>query len=103
MSEIDNYPKYVCKWCAEKAGGSSPAGHIVGYHVGICPCCGHLRELAAPRDFRYPKGLKVLHEYTSAIESLGNHRHPFRDTSVEGSVGSERETEQLAPGSFSKI
>ena len=82
MPKVD-YPQYVCRECAEKAGGRIPAGHIAGHHMGICPCCGEAKSLAAPRDYRYPKELKVLYEYRPTVDILGC--GSIREPIMEGS------------------
>lgn len=78
-----------------------PAGHIATWHMGICPCCGHLRAVTQPRDFRYPK-LKVMYEYREATAAL-EHRHGGGVVNLDGVDRPERETEQPKAGPVSEI
>ena len=57
MVKID-YPAWVCSYCAEKAGGHWPKGHVATFHTGICHVCGKEIAVTEPRDWGYPK-LKV--------------------------------------------
>lgn len=99
---MSDYPNYVCTVCAIKAGGSIPIGDIASWHMGICPCCGHLRRLTSPKFFKYPK-LEVLHEYREATESLG-HRHGIpKEDDLAGSNGPEGKAEQSQERIISEI
>jgi hypothetical protein len=97
---MSDYPTFVCSFCAESAGGKMPAGHIATWHNGICPCCGHLRQLTEPRDFGYPK-LEVMHEY-AAIDIMGR-SDLERQSSLAGSEQSEGEAKQPSEGNLSEI
>ncbi|MDQ1280046.1 MAG: hypothetical protein QG670_1308 [Thermoproteota archaeon] len=94
------YPSYVCKFCAEASGGKIPEGHLSCWHNGICPCCGHLRQLTEPRDFGYPK-LEILHEY-AAIDTLGESESE-RQSCLAGGNQSEGKTKQPSEGTLSEI
>jgi hypothetical protein len=59
MKQKNNSPgrvDYVCRACAEAAGGVWPKGHYATFHAGPCPVCGNQRSLASVEDWNWPRG-----------------------------------------------
>jgi hypothetical protein len=61
------YPDFVCKECAERAGGSSKRSRalcnmVATYHMGKCDICGQEKPLTQPRDFGYPNFNNLLNK-----------------------------------------
>lgn len=62
MTKKDTYPKYVCRECALKGGGTFPKTHLATFHYAICPCCGARKAVTEPCDYNYPS-LESKFEY----------------------------------------
>ena len=49
------YPSWVCKECAETAGGRIPEDHCYTMHEDKCGVCGEVKAVTEPRDYGYPE------------------------------------------------
>lgn len=54
MSELKEYPTWVCQECGEKASKGKQKT-ISTWHEGKCDVCGETKSVTEPRDFYYPK------------------------------------------------
>lgn len=49
----------ICMDCARRLDGEMPEGHLATWNEWECGVCGKIKQTTEPRDFRWPRTLRL--------------------------------------------